>query len=132
MPMTPSDSARLLHNTDDTGSFTEPCPEYAVCVLEHTILQAHDNKLTALEPHLDQASDILSMTQIKGRINFVKNIHGRRLELEEGKNEGECDEGSMFFVSIFEVKIKVLQGDETGCIVAIREREAEGHTVDHH
>ena len=95
MPMPPNDSERLLHDTDDTCPFTKSCPEYTICVLEHTILQTDDNKLTSLESRLDQSTDVLGMTQIKRGINFVENIHGRWLELEEGKNEGEGDKRSV-------------------------------------
>ncbi len=47
-----------------TCALTESCPEYAIRVLKHSILETNDNELAAFEPILDQSSNILSMRQI--------------------------------------------------------------------
>lgn len=84
-----------LHHTDNTGSFTKPRPKNPVCVLEHTILQTHHNELTALEPGLDQSTNVLSMRQVQSGIHFVQNVHGCRLELEKSQNQRKRNERSV-------------------------------------
>lgn len=66
---------------DDTRSFTEPCPEDPVRVLEHTILKRDDDELRSLEPGLDQTTDVLRVRQVKCSINFVQNVHRCGFEL---------------------------------------------------
>ena len=73
---------------DHTCSLAKPCPEDAVRILEHAVLQRDNNELRALESSLDEAADVLCVRQIQRCIDLVKNIHGRRLELEKGHNEG--------------------------------------------
>jgi len=71
------------HNTHNTCTFRESRPEDPIGILEHPIFQTHNDELTALEPRLDQAPNILSMRQIQSSVHFVKNIHRRRLELQQ-------------------------------------------------
>lgn len=52
-----------------------------VRVLEHAVLQTDDDELRALEPGFDKTADILRVGQVERSVNFVQNIHWRRLEL---------------------------------------------------
>jgi len=52
---------RRRERLDHRGTIGEPRLEDAVRILEHAILQTDNDELTALEPRLDQATDILSV-----------------------------------------------------------------------
>lgn len=79
---------RLHH----TRALAEAGTEDAVRVLEHAVLERHDNKLRPLEARFDEAADVLSVRQVQRRVHLVQDVHGRRLELEQGHDEGEGDE----------------------------------------
>jgi len=81
---------RLHH----TRPLTEPRLEDPIRILKHAVLQTNDNKLTSLEPLLDQPANILRMRQIQRRIYFIQNIHGRRLELQR-HDQTQCDQGPL-------------------------------------
>lgn len=66
------EATRTLYHT---RPFAEPRPEDSVCVLEHAVLQADNDKLTALEPRLDKPPNILGMRDIEGRVNLVQDVH---------------------------------------------------------
>lgn len=51
-------SSQSLHHT---SAFAEARAKDAVRVLEHAVLQTDDDELRALEPRLDQTTDILRM-----------------------------------------------------------------------
>lgn len=51
-------SGETLHHA---RALLEAGPEDSVCVLEHAVLEAHHDELTALEARLDQAADVLRM-----------------------------------------------------------------------
>jgi hypothetical protein len=56
----------LLHirrrkSLNHTRAIHESCPENAVCVREHAVLQTDDDKLTAAESCADQTTDVLSV-----------------------------------------------------------------------
>lgn len=72
-------------------SLAESRPEDAVGVLEHAVLETDDDELRALEPGLDQTANVLRVRQVERRVDFVENVHGRGLELEESHDEGEGD-----------------------------------------
>lgn len=78
---------RLHH----TCALAEPRPKDAVRVLEHAVLERHDNELRPFEPRLDQAANVLRVRQVQRGVDLVQDVHGRRLELEEGHDEGEGD-----------------------------------------
>jgi hypothetical protein len=78
---------RRRQSLNCTSSIHEPCAEYTICVLEHAILQADNNELRPLESGLDETSNILSVRKIQRRVNFVKNVHWRWLELEKRHDE---------------------------------------------
>lgn len=84
-------SQRLHH----TSTLREPRPENPIRVHEHTIFQTDNNKLTALKPGLDEATDVLGMRKIEGGVDFVEDIHGCWLELQESHDEGDGDEGAL-------------------------------------
>src|SRR5690348_15210748 len=73
---------------DHTGAFAEAGAEDAVGILEHAVLETNDNELGALEARLDEAADVLRMRQVECCVDLVQNVHGRRLELQEGHDEG--------------------------------------------
>lgn len=79
-------SGETLHHA---RALLEAGPEDAVRVLEHAVLETYHDELTALEPRLDQAANVLRMREVQGRVDFVEDVHGCRLELEEGEDEGE-------------------------------------------
>ncbi len=80
------------HDRYNASSFTEPRPEHAICVLKHTVLQTDDDELRTLEARLDDPANVLCMGQIKRRVDFIQDVHRRRLELQESEDEGEGDE----------------------------------------
>ena len=71
-------SSQTLYNT---RTLLKARPEYPISILKHAILQADHNKLAASEPGLDQSANILCVRKVQRGINFVENIHRRRLEL---------------------------------------------------
>ena len=54
-----------------TGTLAKPGPEYAVCVLEHAILETDDDKLRPFKPRLDEPANVLCMRQIEGSVHLV-------------------------------------------------------------
>lgn len=66
-----------------TGTFTKPRLENAVGILEHAILERHNNELRSLESGLDQATDILRVRQVESGVDLVENVHWRWLELQK-------------------------------------------------
>lgn len=60
-------------------------------ILEHAVLEADHDELAALEARFDQAANVLCMREVQRRVNFVENVHGRRLELKEREDEGKSD-----------------------------------------
>ena len=68
--------------------------ENAVCISKHSILQTHNNELTAPEPCPDQTSDVLCVRKIERRVDFVQDVHRRWRVLEEGEDEGQRNQGS--------------------------------------
>jgi hypothetical protein len=52
---------RRRESLDHTRTIHEPCPENAVRVCEHAVLQTDDDELTAAEARADQAADVLGM-----------------------------------------------------------------------
>ena len=79
---------------NNTSAIHEPRPEYPVRILEHAILERHHDELRSMEPRLDQPTDILRVREVQGGVDLVQNVHGCRLELQEGEDEGEGDQGS--------------------------------------
>lgn len=91
----PSLKIRSSQRLNNTSPLTKPRPKDAIGILKHAILQTNNNKLTALEPGFDQSSNILCMWQIERSVYLVENVHGRWLELEQGHDERQGDEGSL-------------------------------------
>lgn len=77
------------HHRDDTGAFTKSRPKNPICVLEHAVLQTDNDKLRILKPSLNDSTDVLGVGQIEGGVDFVKNVHGCRLELQKSENKGQ-------------------------------------------
>ena len=78
-----------------TRPLLKPGAKDPIRVLKHAVLQTHHNKLTTLEPSLDQPTNILRMAQIQRRIDLIQDIHGRGFELQESEDQGESDEGAL-------------------------------------
>lgn len=91
---------RRRESLDHTRAIHKPCPENAVRVREHAILQTDDDELTAAEARADQATDVLGVREIESGVDFVENVHGCWGVLEQGKDEGEGDERSRGIVSL--------------------------------
>jgi hypothetical protein len=83
---------RRRQSLHHTRALTKPRSKDTVRILEHAILQGDNDELTALEPCLDEPSNILRVRQIERGVDFVEDVHGCRFELEEGHDEGEGDE----------------------------------------
>lgn len=75
---------RLYH----AGTLGEASAENAVGVLEHAVLQTDNDELGALEASLDQATDVLRVRQVQRGVDFVQDVHGGGLELQQGHDEG--------------------------------------------
>ena len=56
-------------------------------VREHAVLQTDDDELRSLEASFEQTTDILCVGQVQRSINFVQNVHRRRLELEKSHDK---------------------------------------------
>lgn len=94
-PFPPSPQIRRRQHLHHTSPLTKPRPKNTIRILKHAILQTHHDELAPLEPRLDQAPDILRVGEIERGVDFVEDVHGRGLELEEGHDEGEGDEGAI-------------------------------------
>jgi hypothetical protein len=84
-------SQRLHH----TSTLRKPRPENPIRVHEHAILQTDNNKLAALKSGLDKATDVLGVRKIEGGVDFVEDVHGCGLELQESHDEREGDKGAL-------------------------------------
>lgn len=90
---------RRRERLDHTRAVHEPCPENAVRVREHAVLQTDDDELTAAEACADQATDVLGVGEIESGVDLVEDVHGCWGVLEQGEDEGEGDERSVDVVS---------------------------------
>lgn len=84
----PTGAMRLFHigrsqRLHNAVPLAESCPEDAVGVLEHAVLQRDDDELRSLEAGLDQTADVLRVRHIEGSVNLVQNVHRCRFELQE-------------------------------------------------
>lgn len=64
-------------------------PEEHVGVIEHAVLEADHDELRVLEVVLEHLSDVLRVGEVEGGVNLVQDVEGRRLEEEQGEDEGE-------------------------------------------
>lgn len=55
------------------------CAEDDVCVVEHALLQGHDDELRLREVRADHAPNVLGVAQVERRIHLVQDVDGRRL-----------------------------------------------------
>lgn len=76
---------------DNTCTVPKPRSEQDIGVRKQSFLERNDNKLTAFESVAEELTNVLSVLQIKCRVDFVENVHRSRFELEKGHNEGERD-----------------------------------------
>jgi len=79
----PSFQLSRTHNRHHTRTLTKARAKHPIRILEHAILQTHHNKLRTLKARLDQTTNILRVRKIQCRVHLVKDVHGRRLELEQ-------------------------------------------------
>jgi hypothetical protein len=77
----PSLPIRPARRSNDTRTIHEPRAEDTIGVLKHAVFQTDDNELRALEPRLEQATDVLGMRKIERGVDFIQDVHWRRLEL---------------------------------------------------
>jgi hypothetical protein len=62
---------RATRRSHNTSTINKPCPEDAVGILEHAILQTDDDELGALESCLKKASNVLGMGEIERGVDLV-------------------------------------------------------------
>ena len=58
--------------------------EQDVGIVEHTVLQGHNNELWMLEVGLQHVTDVLGVAQVKGRVHLIENVERGRLEQQQG------------------------------------------------
>jgi hypothetical protein len=79
---------------------TEFCAEEHIGIRKKAFFKRNDDELRAFEPRAEQLTDMLGMGQVQGCVNLIQNIHGCRLELKQGHDEGKSNQGSILFWSI--------------------------------
>lgn len=82
-------SQRLNH----ACSVAKPCTEDAIGILKHAVLETDNDELRALEPGLDQTTNVLCVREIQGGIDLVQDVHGSRLELQQRHDQRQCNKG---------------------------------------
>ena len=58
-----------------------------VCILEHAVLERHNNKLTLFEVTLQHRANILRVGQIECGVDLVQNINWRRLQQQHRQDK---------------------------------------------
>lgn len=66
-----------------------------ISILEHPLLQRNQYKLRLWESLTDHIPDILSMRQIKGRVDLIQDIEWRWLVQKQSQDERKCQKGSL-------------------------------------
>mmetsp|Transcript_761 Transcript_761/g.2465 ORF Transcript_761/g.2465 Transcript_761/m.2465 type:complete len:274 (+) Transcript_761:1157-1978(+) len=67
-------------------------PEEDVGVVEHPLLERHDDELRVGEVALEHRADVLRVGQVQRGIDLVQDVHGCRFEEKHGQHEGEGNE----------------------------------------
>lgn len=70
----------------------EPCPEEHVRIRKQPFLEGDDDELRTAEARAEERADVLRVREVERGVNFVEDVDGCGLELEEGEDEGEGDE----------------------------------------
>ena len=73
------------------GALAEPGAKDPIRILEHAVLETDYDELAALEATLDQATNVLWVREVERRVDFIENVHGRRLELQQREDKGKGD-----------------------------------------
>jgi hypothetical protein len=71
----------LCSPLDDGRAVTEPGAEKNIRVREESFLERDNDELRSFEPRPEQLPDMLGMRKVQCRIDLVKNVHRRWLEL---------------------------------------------------
>ncbi len=58
-------------------------------VLPHALLQRHNDKLRKFKVRSQHLADVLRVGEVQRCVDFVQNVHGRRLEEQQRQNERE-------------------------------------------
>lgn len=66
---------------NDRSAISEPDFEQYIGICEQSFFQRYDNKLWTFEPCSEEVTNILRVWKIKSSVDFIKNIHWRRLKL---------------------------------------------------
>lgn len=90
--------------------------EEHVGVLEHALLERHDDELRVLEVVFDHRANILCVAQVERRIHLVQNVHRCRFEEQQRKDQRERQQGPEF-------------RQMNGSLVSIRQSSAGGCCV---
>jgi hypothetical protein len=56
--------------------------EQHIGILEEALFQTNDHKLAALEEATNHQADVLGVTQVKSRIDLIKDVHWRWVVLK--------------------------------------------------
>lgn len=64
-------------------SIAEACTKEDVCVRKEPLFERHDYKLAARKARLEELPNVLRMGEIQGGVDLIKNVHRRRLELQQ-------------------------------------------------
>mmetsp|Transcript_111039 Transcript_111039/g.319097 ORF Transcript_111039/g.319097 Transcript_111039/m.319097 type:complete len:525 (+) Transcript_111039:487-2061(+) len=64
-------------------------------MVEHPLFQGHDDELRVREVRPDHVPDILRVTQVQCGVDLVQDVHGRRLEQQQGQHERKCEQRAL-------------------------------------
>jgi hypothetical protein len=77
---------------DYARAVAEARAEQDICVREEALFERDDNELRAAEPHAEERADVLRVREVQRRVDLVKDVHRRRLELQQHHDQREHDE----------------------------------------
>ena len=66
-----------------------------VGVVEHALLQRHDDELAVAEVRAEHGADVLRVAEVERRIHLVENVQGRGLEQQQRQDEAQRQEGPL-------------------------------------
>ena len=76
--------APLRSPLNHTRPISKPRPKQHVRIREKALLERDDDELGAAEARAEEVAYVLSVREVECGVDLVEDVHGRRLELEEG------------------------------------------------
>lgn len=64
-----------------------------VHIMQTNLLEGHNDELRVFEVSLEHHADVLRVRQVKCGINLVQDVHRRRFEEQQAKDERKLREG---------------------------------------